>query len=119
MTPWIDTSIIRVGPIGPEERKAIDAQLVRLIAQHRLGTDVRAVQGDVFGAVTKPKHVGRKYTASPEHIERLREYNRRRSEAIRARKEAANATGKETEGCVLEVCAATGTAAAQERVAAT
>ena len=36
-TPWIDTSKIRVGPIGPEERKAIDAQLVRLLAAHRSG----------------------------------------------------------------------------------
>jgi hypothetical protein len=89
MTPWIDTSKIRVGPISPEERRAIDAQLARLIAQHRLGTDVP----QVFGAVTKPKRKGK---CSPEHAQRLREYNRRRSEAIRARKlaEAANGPGK-------------------------
>jgi hypothetical protein len=35
---------------------------------------------------------GRKYTPSPEHVLRLREYNRLKSEAARARKEAASAT---------------------------
>ena len=40
MTPWIDTEKIRVGPIDPEQRKAIDAQMVRLLAAHWRGTNV-------------------------------------------------------------------------------
>jgi hypothetical protein len=36
MTPWIDTSKIRVGPISPEQRRAIDAHLALRLAQHRI-----------------------------------------------------------------------------------
>ena len=86
MTPWIDTSKIRVGPIGPEERKAIDAQLVRLLAAHRFGAGEKQRTGRPFvcGAVKKPRG-----KCSPEHAERLRAYNAARA-AARARKEAAN-----------------------------
>ena len=45
-TPWINEEQIRVGPISDEQRRAIDAQLARLLVQHRI------VCG--FGAVTKP-----------------------------------------------------------------
>jgi hypothetical protein len=88
MTPWIDTSKIRVGPISPEERRAIDAQLARLIAQHRFVTGEKQRTGRpfVFGAVTEPKRKGK---CSPEHAERLRAYNAARA-AARARKEADN-----------------------------
>lgn len=48
MTPWIDTSKIRVGPIDPEERKAIDAQLARLIAQHRYAAGEKQRTGRPF-----------------------------------------------------------------------
>jgi hypothetical protein len=108
MTPWVDTEKIRVGPISPEERRAIDKFLKQSLAQHRRTFEPPhqcVSRPFVCGAVTKPKRAGRKYTASPEHIERLREYNRRRSEAIRARKEAANVAGK-NEGCLLEARAA-------------
>ena len=86
MTPWIDTEKIRVGPIGPEERRAIDAQLVRLLAQHRVVAGVKPRTGRpfVFGAVTQPKRKGK---CNPEHVARLRAYNAARSAAARARKE--------------------------------
>ena len=45
MTPWIDAAKIRVGPIGPEERRTIDAQLVRLLAQHRIVAGVKHAAG--------------------------------------------------------------------------
>ena len=95
MAPWIDTSKIRVGPIGREERKAIDAQLVGLIAAHRFGAGEKQRTGRpfVFGAVKKPKGKGK---CNPEHAARLREYNAARSAAARARKleEAANGPDK-------------------------
>jgi hypothetical protein len=118
MTPWIDTEKIRVGPIDPEERKAIDAQLARLLAQHRVAAGEKPRRGQrrpfVFGAATQPKRKGK---CSAEHAQRLREYNRRRSEAIRARKleEAANVAGK-IKVRFLEAYAAP--AVAQERMAA-
>jgi hypothetical protein len=87
MTPWINEEQIRVGPIDPEQRRAIDAQLVRLIAAHWRGTNVPGERRVVSVAVTEQKRKGK---CNPEHAERLREYNRRRSEAIRARKEAAD-----------------------------
>jgi hypothetical protein len=115
--PWVDVSKIRVGSIDPEQRKAIDAQLVRLIAAHWRGTNVPGAHRErpclVLGAVTEPKRKGK---CNPEHAERLREYNRRRSEAIRARKEAANGPDQ-IEVRFLEAYAA-GTAVT-ERVAAT
>jgi hypothetical protein len=84
-----------------------------LIAAQWRGTDVRATQGErphlASGAVKKPRG-----KCSPDHAERLREYNRRRSEAIRARKEAANGPDK-IEVRFLEASAA-GTVAT-ERVA--
>ncbi len=113
MTPWIDTEKIRVGPIGPEERKALDTQLVRLLVQHRI------VAAGKFHAVSQPKrtgNAGRKYTPSPEHVARLRAYNSARSAAARARKEADN-VADQIEVRFLEAYAA-GTAAT-ERVAAT
>ena len=62
MTPWIDTEKIRVGPIDPEQRKAIDAQLVRLIAQHRIvaaGEAANAVApAEAHGAVTRAEAQG-------------------------------------------------------------
>ena len=67
-----------IGPIGPEERKAIDAHLALRLAQHRIVAVEKPRPGPgqcrpfVFGAVTKPERVGRKYTPSPEHVERLR-----------------------------------------------
>jgi hypothetical protein len=108
MIPWLDPAKIAVGPISPEQRKIIDGELARLIAQHFRSrprphahhhrkalsfgarTTVRAVSKP-FEAVSK--HVGWKRGCSPEHAARLREYNRIRTEAARARKqqEAANA----------------------------
>jgi hypothetical protein len=115
MTPWIDEEKIRVGPIDAEQRKAIDAQMVRLRAAHWRGSNVPGARRErphhASGAVKKPK-----CKCSPEHAERLREYNRRKSEAIRARKEA-NHVANEVEARFLEAYAA-GTAVT-ERVAAT
>ena len=78
MTPWIDTEKIRVGPISPEERRAIDAQLVRLLAQHRVVAGVKPRTGRpfVFGAVTQSKR-----KCNPEHVARLKAYNAGRSVA--------------------------------------
>jgi hypothetical protein len=95
-TPWINEEKIRVGQIGPEERKAIDAQLVRLLAAHRRGTDVPGTHREcsylVCGAVTKPKRKGK---CSPEHGDRLRAYNTARAAArARKREEAANGPDK-------------------------
>ena len=84
--PWIDQKKIRVGPIDAEQRRAIDAQMVRLLAAHWRGTNVRPAQR-VSGAVTKPK---RKCKCSPEHGDRLRAYNTARA-AARALKRGANA----------------------------
>jgi hypothetical protein len=92
MTPWIDEEKIRVGPIDAEQRRAIDAQMVRLRAAHWRGSNVPGARRErphhASGAVTKPK-----CKCSLEHAERLREYNRRKSEAIRARKLEKTANG--------------------------
>jgi hypothetical protein len=112
MTPWIDEEKIRVGPIDAEQRKAIDAQMVRLRAAHWRGTNVRPAQRDhASGAVTKPK-----CKCSPEHAERLREYNRRKSEAIRARKLEKTANGPDQIEVRFLEASAPGTVAT-ERVA--
>ena len=113
MTPWIDTSKIRVGPISPEERRAIDAQLARLIAQHRYvaGEKQRTGRPFVFGAVTQSKR-----KCNPEHVARLKAYNAASSAAARARKEADN-VADQVEVRFLDAYA-TGKAAT-ERVAAT
>jgi hypothetical protein len=111
MTPWIDTEKIRVGPIGPEERKALDTQLVRLLVQHRI------VAAGKLHAVPQPKrtgNAGRKHTPSPEHVARLKAYNAARSAAARFRKEADN-VADQVEVRFLEAYAA-GTAVT-ERVA--
>jgi hypothetical protein len=110
MTPWINEEQIRVGPIDPEQRRAIDAQLVRLIAAHWRGADVRPAQR-VFGAMTEPKRKGK---CNPEHADRLRAYNAARSASADARKEAANGPDQ-IEVRFLEASAAP--AAARERVA--
>jgi hypothetical protein len=95
-----------VPDVGPEERKALDTQLVPLLVQHRI------VAAGKLHAVPQPKrtgNAGRKYTPSPEHVARLR------GAATRARKEADN-VADQVEVRFLEAYAA-GTAAT-ERVAA-
>jgi hypothetical protein len=108
MTPWTTREQIEIGPISPEERRTIDAQLVRLLVQHRI------VAAGKLHAVPRTGNAGRKYTPSPEHIERLRAYNAARSAAARPRKEADN-VADQVEVRFLEAYAA-GTAA--KRVAA-
>jgi hypothetical protein len=89
MTPWFDKSKIAIGPIGDEQRRAIDTTLAHLIAQHRHAPPPPLLRR------CRPPLVKRKREASPEQIARLRELARRSHEAAIARKqEAANGAGK-------------------------
>jgi hypothetical protein len=96
--PWVDVSKIMIGPISPEQRRAIDKFLKMSLAQHRRLW---------LGAVTAPAPVQGRHRrkCSPEHVARLRAYNAARA-AARARKlEAAN-VAHEVEARFLESRAA-------------
>jgi hypothetical protein len=91
MTPWVDIAKIRVGPIGDEQRRAIDAHLSRTYRTLAMRPPTRPA--------------GR--TLSPEHLARLREYNRRSHEAaIARRQEAASAALAHSfaQGCGTRPC---------------
>ena len=106
------TEKIRVGPIGPEQRRAIDAQMVRLLVQHRI-----VAAGKLRRGARRSGRGTRAASAAQVSQSTLSgcEPTTRAQRAARARKEAAN-VADQVEVRFLEAYAA-GTAAT-ERVAA-